>query len=452
MLETFREFANKKVVKWLFAIFLIIPFGLFGIDFYFRNGGGVDTVATVGHTRVSTNDFDQALRQQTEQLRQQFRGQFDTSLMDTPEMRRSVLDRLVNERVVAVGADKAGLRLSGRALAEHIAADPNFQVDGKFSKERYDAIARANNLTPAGLDGKLAEQFAQQQYVSSIVESAFVPRASVDSFMKLSEQSREVAVVNLAPEAYLAQVKIGPDEVKAYYDGHPAEYTSPERVRVEFVELSLDALAARATVSPDDVKKVYDEEVKAGKHGTREERRARVQRQRCVCSRLEKIVETRRGGERMMMQCGDAAVIVGADAQPLPGRAAMANRAVHLAARIHQLDRTVQHARRDDCKNLRAVCESFRAESATDERRTDQDILRRNTEIGGIDCATHDDRLIGNIQDHLVPVPTCDNSMWLHGIVILRRRFVRTLCNFGCCRKTGVDVAKRGSGRPAHAN
>jgi peptidyl-prolyl cis-trans isomerase D len=45
-------------------------------------------------------------------------------------------------------------------------------------------------------------------------------------------------------------------------------------VRVEFVELSLDALAARATVSPEDVKKVYDEEVKAGKHGTREERRA----------------------------------------------------------------------------------------------------------------------------------------------------------------------------------
>src|SRR3954470_16500284 len=206
MLDTFREFANRKIVKWVFAIFLIIPFGLFGIDFYFRGGGAADTVATVGHTRVSAYDFDQALRQQTEQLRQQFRGAFDASLMDSPEMRRSVLDRLVNERVVAVGAEKAGLRLSGRALAERIASDPTFQIDGKFSKERYDSIARANNLTPAGLDGKLAEQFAQQQYVGSIAESAFVPRAAVDGFIKLAEQSREVAVVNLSPEAYLAQV------------------------------------------------------------------------------------------------------------------------------------------------------------------------------------------------------------------------------------------------------
>ena len=274
MLETFREFANKKIVKWIFAIFLIIPFGLFGIDFYFRGGGAADTVATVGHTRVSMYDFEQALRQQSEQLRQQFRGQFDSSLMDTPEMRRSVLDRLVNERLVAVGADKAGLKLSGRALAERIASEPNFQVDGKFSKDRYDQIARSNSLTPAGLDYKLAEQFAQQQYVGAIVDSTFVPRTAVDNFMKLSEQSREVAVVNLSPEAYLAQVKIGADQVKSYYDGHAKEFTTPERARVEYIELSADALAARETVPPEQVKQVYDENVKLGKYGQPEERRA----------------------------------------------------------------------------------------------------------------------------------------------------------------------------------
>jgi len=173
-----------------------------------------------------------------------------------------------------VGADRAGLRLSGRALAERIAADPNFQVDGKFSKERYDAIARANNLTPAGLDGKLAEQFSQQQYIGSIAESAFVPRTSVDNFIRLSEQSREVAVVNLSPEAYMAQVKVGPDEVKSYYDAHAKEFTIPERARVDYIELSADALAAREIVPPEQVKQVYDENVKLGRYGQPEERRA----------------------------------------------------------------------------------------------------------------------------------------------------------------------------------
>jgi peptidyl-prolyl cis-trans isomerase D len=275
MLETLREIGQKRIVKLLFAVFLIVPFGLFGIDFYFRSGVGSDDVATVGRQRISTNDFDQAVRQQTEQLRQQFRGAFDASLMDTPEMRRSVLDRLVNERVVLAGAQRAGLKLDGRALAERISTEPMFQgADGKFSKDRYDAIARANNLTPAGLDVKLAEQFAQQQYVGAISESAFVPKTSVDNFVKLSEQSREISVVTLAPEAYLAQVKVGPDQVKSYYDSHPKEFTVAERARVEFIELSSDQLAARETVSPDDVKRIYDENVKAGKYGQPEERRA----------------------------------------------------------------------------------------------------------------------------------------------------------------------------------
>jgi peptidyl-prolyl cis-trans isomerase D len=194
--------------------------------------------------------------------------------MDTPEMRRSVLDRLVNERVVAVGAEKAGLRLSDKQLADRIAAEPAFQVDGRFSKDAYANIARANNLTPMGLDAKLREEFATQQFVAAIADTAFVPQASVESFLKLSQQSRDVSVVNLAPEAYMSQVKVGPDQVKGYYDSHAKEFTVPERARVEYIELSADQLAARETVSPDDVKKAYEANLAAGKYGQPEERRA----------------------------------------------------------------------------------------------------------------------------------------------------------------------------------
>ena len=69
MLEQFREFANKKVVKLFFALFLIIPFGLFGIDFYFRTPVGGDTLASVGPARIGQQEFDQALREQGETYR-----------------------------------------------------------------------------------------------------------------------------------------------------------------------------------------------------------------------------------------------------------------------------------------------------------------------------------------------------------------------------------------------
>ena len=34
MLEHFRTFAANRVVRWLFILVLVVPFGLFGIDAY----------------------------------------------------------------------------------------------------------------------------------------------------------------------------------------------------------------------------------------------------------------------------------------------------------------------------------------------------------------------------------------------------------------------------------
>src|SRR6185369_6630297 len=274
MLEQLREFGNKRIVRFIFALFLVVPFGLFGIDYYFRTPMGGDAVASVGSVRISATEFDQAMRQQAEMYRQQFRGNFDVSLMDNPEVKRAVLDRLVNEKLVAIGAQRAGVRVSDKELAQRIAEEPYFQVDGRFSKERYESLAKSQGLTPAGLDERLREDFRQQQFRQSIADTAFVPVATLDSFIKLSEQLREVSVVNLTPESQAAKVSVTPDQVKAYYDTHAAEFTTPEQAKVEYIELSIDTLAAQASAAPDEVARVYEDGVKSGRYGQPEERRA----------------------------------------------------------------------------------------------------------------------------------------------------------------------------------
>jgi peptidyl-prolyl cis-trans isomerase D len=274
MLEQIREFGNKKVVRFLFALFLIVPFGLFGIDYYFRSPVGGDTVANVGSARIGQVDLDQAIRQQAELYRQQFRGNFDPALMDNPEVKRAVLDRLINEKLVVVGSERAGVRIPDKMLAERIATEPGFQDNGRFSKDRYEQIAKANGLTPVGLDERLRSDFRQQAFRESIANTAFVPRTSVEAFVRLSEQSREVSVVNLTPDAYMDKVKITPEQVKGYYESHTPEFQVPEQARVEYVELSADALAAQIPVPADEVKRAYDEGVQQGRFGEPEQRRA----------------------------------------------------------------------------------------------------------------------------------------------------------------------------------
>jgi len=274
MLEQIREFANYRIVRWVFVAFLVGVFGLFGVEAYLQRPAGGDVVATVGPARIGSGEFENALRDQAETYRQQFRGNFDSALMNNPEIRRSVLERLVSERLLAIGSQSAGVKIPDKALAERIANEPVFQVDGRFSKERYEQLARSRGLTTVGLDERLREDFRQQEFRGAVMETAFVPRATLDAFIKLSEQTREVSVVNFGPEAYLSQVKISPEQVKSYYESHAPEFTIPERARVEFVELSMDSLAARAEIPAEEVRKAYEEGMQRNQWGQAEERRA----------------------------------------------------------------------------------------------------------------------------------------------------------------------------------
>jgi peptidyl-prolyl cis-trans isomerase D len=274
MLEHFRQFAANRIVRWLFILFLVVPFGLFGIDAYINRVGSGEAFAEVGGARITNQEFDQAVRRQGDEFRQRFGGQFDAAMMENPEMRRHVLDQLVSQKLYLIGADHAGVRIPDKALAERIAAEPFFQDGGKFSKQRYEEIAKSQGITPPVLDERLRQDYRTQQFRSSVIDTAFVPKSTLDNFIRMAQQSREVSVVNFTPDMYAAKVVVKPEEVKAYYDKNPLEFTTPERARIAFVELSVDQLAAKAQVPAEEVKRAYDEGMQRGQWGKPEERRA----------------------------------------------------------------------------------------------------------------------------------------------------------------------------------
>ena len=155
--------------------------------------------------------------------------------------------------------------------------------------------------------------------------------------------------------------------------------------------------------------------------------RAGIERVRDVGGRLEEIVERARRGLGVMVDRRQRAVAVGAQAQRLPRRRAMADRAVHLLAAQHQLDRPADQPRRHDAENLRPGDQALGAEAAAEERAADMDVLRRDAEQAGDAALRHRQALARRVDRQPVAVPRGDDRMRLHRVVILRRRLVGRL-------------------------
>ncbi|MCX9156437.1 SurA N-terminal domain-containing protein [Niveibacterium sp. 24ML] len=264
--------SNKRIVQVILAL-IAITFAFFGIESYLQFLGKDDYVAKVGRSKITAQELDQALREEQDRLRSQLGEAFDPSIMQRPELKRSVVDGLVNQRLLRLQLDSSGMRATPESLRQMIAGIPAFQEEGKFSQKRYEQMLAARGYSPDRFEAGLAQDLAQQQLIAGVGRSAIVPAAVVDRWLTLQDETREVSMWSLSAATYLPQVKLAADAAQKDYDANKARYETPEQVKVEYLVLSQDELGAQVSVSDDEIRKQYDADPK--RYAAPEERRAR---------------------------------------------------------------------------------------------------------------------------------------------------------------------------------
>jgi peptidyl-prolyl cis-trans isomerase D len=252
---------KKRVVQVILAL-ITLPFAFFGVDYYFRNASSVTEIAKVGGDRITQAEFADTLRDQQDRMRQQLGANFDPALFDSPEVRYSILDQIVSQRLLEGQARRDSFRVADAQLAQFIGALPAFQEEGKFSRARYEQLLASQNLTPLMFEQRLRQELTLAPLQEPLANANIVARSNVERYLSLAEQQRIASSVSIAPDAYLKEVKIDDAAIKAFYDGNQAAFQTPEEVKIEYVSLSPDAVSGQLAVDPAEVRKAYDDNLK----------------------------------------------------------------------------------------------------------------------------------------------------------------------------------------------
>ncbi|WP_153147700.1 SurA N-terminal domain-containing protein [Dechloromonas sp. H13] len=248
---------NKKIVQ-IFLALITLPFAFFGVESYVRSVGAGDDVARIGDVKITQQQFQQALREQQERLRNQMGGQFDPKLLDSPEARTAILDDLVDQQLLLQEANKRKLFASDEAIRRTIAAIDAFNVDGKFSPERYAAVLQAQGMTPAGFEARLRQDLTLQQLATAVGQSGLMARTVSDRILAMQTEKRDVQEYRIGLDAFLDKVKLADGAAKKFYDENSRQFEVPEQARAEFVVLSMEAIGAQLTVGDAEIKAWYD--------------------------------------------------------------------------------------------------------------------------------------------------------------------------------------------------
>lgn len=263
---------RKKTIVQIILFLVMLPFLFWGIQSY-RNESQMSAVATIEGEEIPRWEFDQALRNQHERLRNMLKDNFNSAMLDNPEMRLAVLEGLIQQKIMHREAEDIGLTVLDSRLASEIQSISAFHDEnGKFSYQRYEELLRRQQMTPVIFEGRVGAEILQQQLLEPLSNSAMVADTMVQTVIRLSEVKRVIDQVEIAPDQYLSEVNPDEEAIKAYYDQYQAEFLLPERVRIEYLVLSLNDLAQQETVSSEEVRNYYEDH--QSDYGQPEERQA----------------------------------------------------------------------------------------------------------------------------------------------------------------------------------
>lgn len=240
----------------LLALTFVIGFGYVGGISIGGRGPSGGVAVEVNGDKVSIAQFYNLRDSMLDRLRRS-----DQKISDelVEYVNFTVIDSLVNRKLLAQKAEELGIRVSQEELSDAIRNDPGFQVDGAFvGFERYrDFISRGLNRTVKDFEDSYREDLLIAKLISVLDSSVTASDEELLSIYRTREEEIDLYYVSFAAEDYTEGHEASEEEIARYYRANTDLFWEPEKRKARYVKLAPGDFAGDAEVSDEEIEAYY---------------------------------------------------------------------------------------------------------------------------------------------------------------------------------------------------
>ena len=207
-----------------------------------------------GHT-IAYEDVRASWQREQNQWQQRFGG--DIPAGQRALLQDQLLEQAVRSALITDRAKDLGYRVSEQQLTAAVRAEPAFQLDGQYNAEVAKSRLAQAGITPDQYANDLRTDLERRELEDGIQLSQFVTPTEVQRLHALTDQERQIRYAILPVDKYAAAAQVSDAAIQAYYDGHKAQFMTPESVNLQYAQLTLAQVTAQITVSDADLQDYY---------------------------------------------------------------------------------------------------------------------------------------------------------------------------------------------------
>src|SRR5258707_120947 len=273
MLRGMRKASSNWLGKTVMAVVmgvLIVSFGVWGIADIFR-GFGQSTLATIGRTEISINEFRQLYTEKLQQVGSQFGRPLTADQARAFGLDRQLLLQTIADAAVDEEARRLGLGQSDAETMRMIYNDPNFKgVGGAFDPGRFQATIRQFGFTEQRYLADQRRLSLRRQIAGTISAGLEPPKVLIEALSRFQNEQRSMDYVKLDAAQAGPIDPASPETLASYFDEHKTHVRAPEYRKISFVAITPEDIGKWSEVSDEDARKIFEQ--RRDKLGTPEQR------------------------------------------------------------------------------------------------------------------------------------------------------------------------------------
>ena len=256
MLQSIRDRSQGLVVGVIVGL-ISLTFVLVGIQSYLEGGSKVAVAEVDGH-EIHLTEFQQNLQRFRQRAQSIMGDSFNPLDWDRPEIKRRVVNELVDNYITADFARNSWLRVGDAQVASELQIIPAFKDDdGKFSRTMYEQRTRLLGYSELAFEERMRDELMRSQLYAGVGGSEIIGDNELKMIHRLVEQERDIGYAIVPGSGYENTVNISEDEISGYYDDYSSKYRELEKVSLEYVEVSASSLSSTMEFSEQELRDQY---------------------------------------------------------------------------------------------------------------------------------------------------------------------------------------------------
>jgi peptidyl-prolyl cis-trans isomerase D len=260
---------RKASEQWLGRLFMTVvlsalagSFVIWGVNDIFR-GHSNTTLAKIGDTEISMDDFSRAYNDRLQQLSSQIGRPIPPEQANALGLDRQVLSQLVANAGLDQLAARMRLGVPTADLVQQVMSAPQFQTPtGQFDRPRFESFLQSIGYSEQRFFDEERRTIPRREITDAVSGDIVVPQVYLAAINQFQNEERSITYVTLGPQQAGDIAQPTTDQLQKYFDDRRMLFRAPEYRSIVVLAVTPAELAKSIKVSDADVKKNYEANLK----------------------------------------------------------------------------------------------------------------------------------------------------------------------------------------------